>query len=155
MASSSSTSSAATTTSAPEHFFCPISLEVMEYPVCDRRTGMTFERRAIMEWMFIHGNATCPLTRKPLSTNDLARHFELQSEISAWKKEHCPELIAANSDSDDSDSEDESESFNEEQPNSQDLKAFFNDQERVARLHNIRERVMNRRNERIGRMLGN
>ena len=71
--------------SAPEHFYCPLNLEIMEDPVQSRSSGQTFERQAILEWIFA-GNATCPLTRKPLRPANLVDNDELYDEISVWQK---------------------------------------------------------------------
>ena len=82
---------------APEQFLCPLTMEVMQHPVSDRRTGVTYERRTIMEWIYF-GKPICPVTRKHLNPRDLDLNVELQSKIAEWKKEHgFPELDDAKS----------------------------------------------------------
>ncbi|CAB9518268.1 Putative E3 ubiquitin-protein ligase LIN [Seminavis robusta] len=71
---------------APCRFVCPLTLDVMENPVTHKETGKTFEKEAILEWVYRHGNATCPLTRKPLHPADLQDDDMLQFEISQWKE---------------------------------------------------------------------
>ncbi|CAB9503958.1 U-box domain-containing protein 12 [Seminavis robusta] len=76
----------------PRRFICPLTLEVMEDPVLHKKTGHSYERRAILTW--IHNStlnnadhrATCPLTRKPISTKELADNAALSYEISLWKE---------------------------------------------------------------------
>lgn len=77
--------SSSCSSSAPESFYCPLTLEIMEDPVQCKETGHTFEREAIFEWMW-GGNATCPLTRKPLRPADLVENEELCNAISVWKQ---------------------------------------------------------------------
>jgi U-box domain len=154
-ASPSSKDSLSTHPSPPDHFLCPISLEVMRYPVYDRRTpGHVFERRAILEWMFVHGKGSNPLTRRTMAVSDLARNFQLQREITAWKEEHCPGLLLDDEDSSETDDDDDTDS--ERDFENQDcgldgsIDCFFNDQERMSRLHDIRQRVMDQRDQRLG-----
>ena len=70
--------------STPEAFICPLTLEVMEDPLMDRR-GMNFERRAIVEWLG-RGNTTCPLTREPLKYSNLIPNSQLRLRIEQWKR---------------------------------------------------------------------
>ncbi|CAB9518269.1 U-box domain-containing protein [Seminavis robusta] len=72
--------------SAPSHFYCPLTLQVMENPVRNKKTGHHFEKGIILEWLFVHGNATCPLTRKALHPSDLEDDEVLQVEIAQWKE---------------------------------------------------------------------
>ena len=71
----------------PKHFLCPLTLEVMRHPVQDPKIGQTYERGAILEWVY-SGNATCPLTRQPLHPSDLVPNDTLKEEIGAWKEGH-------------------------------------------------------------------
>ena len=71
---------------APQRFVCPLTLDVMENPVVHKATGQTYEKKAILEWVYLHGKATCPLTRKPLHPSDLQDDEALQYEISQWKE---------------------------------------------------------------------
>ena len=77
--------SGSSSSSVPERFCCPLTLDIMEDPVQCKETGHNFEREAIFEWMW-GGNATCPLTRKPLRPADLVENDELYNEISIWKQ---------------------------------------------------------------------
>lgn len=70
------------TTDAPAPFICPISNEVMTDPVVDPE-GNTFERAAIERWL--RTNPTSPITRRPLSSSDLAPNRSLRDAIEAWK----------------------------------------------------------------------
>lgn len=115
-------------------------MSVMEVPVYDRRSGIIFERSAILEWIYF-GNATCPLTRKPLTTRDLARDFKLQREISEWRKEHCPELVADSDSDSDREPDDEDE---EDIPVRTETAAPDRNQ---ARLGDIRSRVLLKRKQ--------
>lgn len=72
---------------APENFLCPLTLQVMKEPVKHVRTGHTYEKSAILEWLFLHGKATCPLTRQPLHPSQLTEDEELGRRIRAWKEE--------------------------------------------------------------------
>ena len=136
--------------SPPDHFVCPISLDVMQFPVRDRRTGQTFERGAILEWIFVHGNRTCPLTRQPLETQHLRRAFDLQREIAVWKQQQQPKMEPGC-----------------DQPEIDitglcldrttlaalaQQKDLFQDQERLVRLDTVRRRVMAQRDERFQRL---
>jgi hypothetical protein len=67
-------------------FICPLTLEVMRDPLMDRK-GLNFERHAIVEWLN-RGNATCPLTREPLSYSKLVPNAALRLKIEQWKKDH-------------------------------------------------------------------
>ncbi|CAB9518266.1 Putative E3 ubiquitin-protein ligase LIN [Seminavis robusta] len=71
--------------STPDHFLCPLTLEVMEHPVTHKETGNTFEKGAIFEWMFVHQKTTCPLTRQPLRPSDLEDNDVLKYMIDQWK----------------------------------------------------------------------
>lgn len=73
----------------PEEFFCPLTLEIMKYPVMSR-TGHSFERQAIFEWL--QANTVCPLTRKPMSLSRLVTNAALQERIAAWCEEHDVDL---------------------------------------------------------------
>ena len=48
----------------PPEFICPITQELIVFPVMSRY-GLNYERQAILEWLQ-KGNPTCPMTRKPL-----------------------------------------------------------------------------------------
>jgi hypothetical protein len=66
----------------PEEFLCPITQELMINPLMSR-TGINYEKSAIMEWISIHNN-TCPMTRQPLRACDLVHNRKLQVKICKW-----------------------------------------------------------------------
>lgn len=72
-------------TTVPEHFICPLTLQVMEQPVKNTKTGHVFESIAILQWIY-SGNPTCPLTRQALRPTDLVLNEPLKQEIIAWKE---------------------------------------------------------------------
>lgn len=59
-------------------FYCPITLDLMKDPVIDRE-GNTFERKAIEDWIRLHG--TSPITRQPAMLDDLRPNRSLQESI--------------------------------------------------------------------------
>eukprot|EP00750_Incisomonas_marina_P020495 INCI4040.2.p1 GENE.INCI4040.2~~INCI4040.2.p1 ORF type:complete len:660 (+),score=96.06 INCI4040.2:2773-4752(+) len=68
----------------PPDLCCPISLRLMVDPV---RTpfGHVFERRSIEMWLRESPSPTsCPLTRKPLCTNDLRSAPDVKAAVAAW-----------------------------------------------------------------------
>jgi hypothetical protein len=70
----------------PEEFICPITLEIMRSPLMCR-SGVTFERSAILAWLQDHGS-TNPLTRETLTPSGLVPNRALEARISAWCKEN-------------------------------------------------------------------
>ncbi|CAJ1936560.1 unnamed protein product [Sphenostylis stenocarpa] len=66
----------------PNHFRCPISLELMKDPVtlC---TGITYDRHSIETW-FDQGSFTCPLTNHIVSNFDLIPNHTLRIIIQDW-----------------------------------------------------------------------
>jgi hypothetical protein len=69
----------------PEEFLCPITLSVMQHPMMTR-TGISFEKRAILQWLDVNGS--CPLTRTPLPPGGLVSNRNLQLKIMKWKSQH-------------------------------------------------------------------
>jgi len=64
-------------------FICPITLEVMKDPVVTPH-GICFEREAIMNWVErVH---TCPVTRKPLSADQLITCYSLKNAIVEYER---------------------------------------------------------------------
>lgn len=59
-------------------FFCPISLDIMQFPV-NTPDGHTFENSHIVQWL--NENSTNPLTREPLKKEDLTHNVKLREEI--------------------------------------------------------------------------
>jgi hypothetical protein len=75
---------------APSEFHCPITCELMIRPLMCR-SGLSFERSAIMEWLQEHNN-TCPMTRQPLTVRDLVPNRALQARIRDWCETNNIEL---------------------------------------------------------------
>lgn len=72
---------------APNHFICPLTLQVMRDPVLSRY-GQNYERNAILEWLTSsqahHGS--CPLTRRPLELRGLVSNHNLRRQIRQWQR---------------------------------------------------------------------
>ncbi|KAE8700110.1 U-box domain-containing protein 28 [Hibiscus syriacus] len=66
----------------PCFFRCPISLDVMKYPV-SLCTGVTYDRASIQQWLD-DGNNTCPATMQVLKTKELVPNRNLQRLIQIW-----------------------------------------------------------------------
>jgi hypothetical protein len=66
----------------PVEFICPLTLKMFDIPMVTRY-GHTFERHAILHWLEQHHE--CPLTRSPLSLNDIIIDRSLLSKIRVWK----------------------------------------------------------------------
>jgi hypothetical protein len=74
---------------APEEYLCPLTLDVMTDPVMSKY-GQSFERSEILRWLR-SGHGVCPLSRRPLSLQDLVTNHALKLRISEWRKEHGEE----------------------------------------------------------------
>lgn len=70
----------------PHEFICPLTLEIFNDPLMDRR-GMNFERSAIVEWLN-RGHETCPLTREPLGYRSLIPNINLRMKVEHFKREN-------------------------------------------------------------------
>jgi U-box domain len=70
----------------PTEFLCPITMEIMDYPVLSRY-GHNFERSAIVAWIE-EGSGVCPMTRLPLTMRDLINNNALLHEIEQWRQEN-------------------------------------------------------------------
>ncbi|KAK4254009.1 hypothetical protein QN277_009445 [Acacia crassicarpa] len=85
---------APTPTHLPDHFKCPISLEIMSDPVI-LSSGHTFDRSSIQRWLDA-GHRTCPITKLPLpDCPSLIPNHALRSLISNYYhistfKQHPP-----------------------------------------------------------------
>mmetsp|Transcript_5068 Transcript_5068/g.6618 ORF Transcript_5068/g.6618 Transcript_5068/m.6618 type:complete len:177 (+) Transcript_5068:108-638(+) len=71
----------------PIEFICPITLDIMRHPVCNR-DGHTFERAAILSWLATKDGA-CPLTRKPMKPSQLISNWGLQVRIESYLRRNC------------------------------------------------------------------
>jgi len=69
----------------PEHFTCPITLDLMTDPV-STPAGHTYERSAIED--HIRRTAKDPMTNDPLVIDDLRPNRNLRDAIAAFRKEH-------------------------------------------------------------------
>ncbi|KAE9613498.1 putative aminoacyltransferase, E1 ubiquitin-activating enzyme [Lupinus albus] len=70
-------------THLPDHFKCPISLEIMSDPVI-LSSGHTFDRSSIQRWLH-DGHRTCPITKLPLPHHpSLIPNHALRSLIAAF-----------------------------------------------------------------------
>lgn len=69
----------------PEHFICPISMDVMSNPLMSKG-GQNYDRQSILQWLR-RGNANCPLTRQPLVPSKLVPNNMLKMSIFQWQKE--------------------------------------------------------------------
>ena len=70
-------------TARHDDFICPLTLEIMVVPVLTM-WGHAFEQSALMRWIE-NKSETCPLTRKPLTKQDLVVNRPLQAKIEYWK----------------------------------------------------------------------
>lgn len=78
----------------PNHFKCPISLDLMKDPVT-LSTGITYDRVSIETWIE-SDNQTCPITKKVLKTLDPIPNHTLRKMIQEWcveNKDHGVERI--------------------------------------------------------------
>ncbi|CAB9519709.1 Putative E3 ubiquitin-protein ligase LIN [Seminavis robusta] len=72
---------------APEHFICPLTLEIMKHPMQQKGTQNNYERGAILEWIYF-GKATCPMTRRVLHPGDFVENTVLEREIESWREKY-------------------------------------------------------------------
>lgn len=75
-----------TTPEMPNEFLCPISQELMMFPLMTR-SGQSYDKESIIEWISQH-NHTCPLTRRPLKVSDLVPNNALRMRIQVWCNEN-------------------------------------------------------------------
>ncbi|KAL6186690.1 hypothetical protein ACLB2K_042809 [Fragaria x ananassa] len=92
-----------------ETFFCPLTNKVMEDPVTIR-SGVTFERKAIIEWFEnLNGSEQtilCPTTGQKLVSKAFNENIALKTTIEQWKERNeaarikvaCEALSLASSD---------------------------------------------------------
>lgn len=67
---------------APTSFVCPLTRRLMEDPVMDG-CAHSFERTAIAHWL--HAHDCCPISRKPLTEEDLIPNHVLSERIEKYK----------------------------------------------------------------------
>ncbi|XP_008240411.1 PREDICTED: U-box domain-containing protein 21-like [Prunus mume] len=66
----------------PNHFLCPISLDLMKDPVT-LSSGITYDRQSIDTWLEA-GNFTCPVTNQVLRNFDQIPNHSLRRMIQEW-----------------------------------------------------------------------
>ncbi|OVA06333.1 U box domain [Macleaya cordata] len=67
----------------PPFFICPISLQIMKDPVTIS-TGMTYDRDSIQKWILTYNNKSCPVTKQPLTDQNLTPNSTLLRLIESW-----------------------------------------------------------------------
>ena len=70
----------------PNHFLCPISLDLMKDPVT-LSSGITYDRESIETWLEA-GNFTCPVTNQNLRSFDQIPNHSLRKMIQEWGMEN-------------------------------------------------------------------
>ncbi|KAL3755545.1 hypothetical protein ACJRO7_002578 [Eucalyptus globulus] len=77
----------------PKYFTCPISLQLMGDPVTTV-TGITYDRESIEHWLLDSKNATCPVTKQPLTKDsDLTPNLTLRRLIQSWRDENASRVV--------------------------------------------------------------
>lgn len=70
----------------PSEFICPLTADVMSYPLMTR-SGLNFERTAIMEWLQ-NGTGKCPVNGTTMTLSDLIPNRSLEEKIAHWRFEN-------------------------------------------------------------------
>ena len=78
------------TVTIPDHFICPISLEIMQEPVICT-DGNTYEKREIERWLATHD--TSPKTNMVLHNKTLISNFAIKSGIQKFLSTNAPRKI--------------------------------------------------------------
>jgi hypothetical protein len=73
----------------PAEFFCPLSFTVMDDPLMTR-SGLSFERSAVLDWLDKKNECVCPITGGPLLPSMLVPNVPLRIRIRQWI--NAPEL---------------------------------------------------------------
>ena len=68
----------------PKDFLCPITNKLMKHPVMGL-DGVSYEKRAIIDWLEKHNYS--PVTRQPMSSDDLRYDSKRKARIREWKLE--------------------------------------------------------------------
>ncbi|GFP95300.1 putative U-box domain-containing protein 42 [Phtheirospermum japonicum] len=68
-----------------ETFFCPLTKRVMDDPVTVA-SGVTYERKAIIEWFDVSGQIVCPKSGIKLKNVKLSTNLALKATIDEWKE---------------------------------------------------------------------
>lgn len=69
--------------SIPNHYRCPISLDLMKDPVT-LSTGITYDRDSIERWIVEGGNSTCPITSQVLTSLNPIPNHTIRKMIQNW-----------------------------------------------------------------------
>ncbi|KAJ9561095.1 hypothetical protein OSB04_006255 [Centaurea solstitialis] len=80
-------SSSSSSPDVPQEFNCPISMEIMIYPVTVGLHGVTYDQDSITDRLK-QRNTTCPLTGQLFSSVNLTSNYFARSTISEWSKNH-------------------------------------------------------------------
>ncbi|KAI4377450.1 hypothetical protein MLD38_015073 [Melastoma candidum] len=78
-----------TTVSAPSHYYCPITQEVMEDPQL-AADGYSYEHRAMRAWLEKH--RVSPVTRMELKHSILVPNHTLRAAIQEWRSRSFPQV---------------------------------------------------------------
>lgn len=73
-------------TEPPDHLTCCITHELFEEPTTSMKTGYTYERQALIEWL--EKDNRCPMTRMELTLQDVKVNPEIQKEADNWFENH-------------------------------------------------------------------
>ena len=77
---------------APSTFYCSVCMEIMRDPVL-LPTGMTYERRAIQQWLAA-GGRTCPTTGQAIPRDVLLiPNMAMRQSIEEWAAHSCPAIL--------------------------------------------------------------
>jgi hypothetical protein len=68
----------------PPKFLCPLAQDIMRDPVMTK-TGYTFERSALAQWMTVCGEV-CPVSGQPLPLSHIVSDRTLKQEIQFWRR---------------------------------------------------------------------
>jgi hypothetical protein len=73
-----------TTATAPSHFYCPLSRQIMYDPVHVPFSSVSYERQEILKCLDASDGETCPVSGNALPRKSLVRNKQLADEISDW-----------------------------------------------------------------------
>jgi hypothetical protein len=72
------------TTTAPSHFYCPLSRQIMYDQVHVPYSSVSYELQEILKWLDVSDDETCPVSGNPLQRKSLVRNITLADEIFDW-----------------------------------------------------------------------
>jgi hypothetical protein len=96
---------------APEHYFCALTGELMEHPYQHTVTGVSYERKAVLEFIYFGEGGNLGLHPK-----DFVDNPELEEEIKKWRESNHIEPSETNEhqDGDSDDDEDKDDQLQKE-----------------------------------------